>query len=81
MVIILKYMIVVGTRGHVPGERSKIEKYFRQNGKQGNKETENVNRKKSGNSRVFGNMGNFPPILGNPVPQEYAAKVQVTSVG
>ena len=44
----------------------------------GNTGTGNQKGEYMGNSCVFGKRENFPPILGNPVPREYATKYPAT---
>ena len=63
----------MGSRS-IPGERQKLGEYILQSGEQGKTGTGNKKGEYSGNSRIFGKTGNFPPIQGNPVPREYATK-------
>ena len=59
----------------IPGEWTKIGEYKPRNGEQDNMGTGNKKGVYSENSSVFGKIGNVPPILGNPVPQEDATKL------
>ena len=47
----------------------KLGEHIPHNGEQGKTGSGNKKGEHTGNSRVFGKMENFPPILGNPVPR------------